>query len=562
MYNLFFNQVIFVINILGFGLVFCNFFRISKYIEKVNIFDIALYGIVFIGFFAQLLNFFIPLNDILIILSSLVSLILILFFFKDFKKSLNFGKITILFILAFYFLTILTIYGSGYSDDLNHYHYGYINNIDNFNYIFGLNFLHHHYGFSPLWLSINAFLNFENTKLQDIHLVNSLPFFLILSTFFVKILDNIKNKKITLVTLIQIFFCFFLLLKYTRLKEFGVDRPAFIFFIYFFYLTSKIILENNIIINNRENQYKLYVLLILSLFIFFTKITFISLFLIPFFVFLLIKNININYLFNFKFLIIFLIFISYLLKNLILSGCLIYPISFTCLEQFAWNSKEISNILSTGIEAFNKNYNNYRGELGPIEFIKNFNWIDTWYLRIQNELKDFLLLKLLILILTISLVKFTNSNLSKANKNKINLFLIILLSLFLFSFFILFLKTPVIRMSHHVFLLFFILIFSSLYKFFDKNFLIKKNFLFIFFILCILFSMTKNFNRISKAQFVNNPKEHILKMKLYSPSEKNSLNDFDYYVGNFDGSPIGNTLLDKNKYYYKKNYFFNMLLKK
>ena len=74
--------------------------------------------------------------------------------------------------------------------------------------------------------------------------------------------------------------------------------------------------------------------------------------------------------------------------------------------------------------------------------------------------------------------------------------------------------------------------------------------------------MTKNFNRISKAQFVNNPKEHIIKMKLYSPSEKNSLDGFDYYLGSFDGAPVGNTLLDKNKYYYKKNYLFNMLLKK
>ena len=562
MYNLFFNQIIFILNILGFGLVFCNFFKINQYIEKVNIFDIALYGIIFIGFFAQLLNFFIPLNDNLIILSSLVSLILILFFFKDFKKSFKFDKITIAFILIFYFLTILTIYASGYSDDLNHYHYGYINNIDNFNYIFGLNFLHHHYGFSPLWLSINAFLNFENTRLQDIHLVNSLPFFLILSTFFIKIVDNIKNKEITLITLIKIFFCFFLLLKYTRLKEFGVDRPAFIFFIYFFYLTSKIILENNNFLNNQENHYKFYVLSIISLFIFFTKITFISLFLIPIFIFLLIKNKNKNILFNFKFLIIFLIFISYLLKNFILSGCLFYPISFTCIEQFAWNSKEISNILSTGIEAFNKNYNNYKGELSSVEFIKNLNWIDTWFLRIHNELKDFVLLFLLILTLTVSVVKFKNSNLSKKNQKKINLFLVILSSTLLLSFFILFLKTPVIRMSHHVFLLFFILIFSSLYKFFDKNFLIKKNFLFIFFILCILFSMTKNFNRISKAQFVNNPKEHIIKMKLYSPSEKNSLDGLDYYLGSFDGAPVGNTLLDKNKYYYKKNYLFNMLLKK
>jgi len=416
--HLFFNQIIFIINILGFGLVFCNFFKINECIEKINIFDVGIYGIIFIGFVAQFLNFFIPLNDNLIILSSLISLAIIFFFLKDFKKLFKINKIAIIFIIIFYILTILTIYGSGYSDDLNHYHYGNINNVDNFNYIFGLNFLHHHYGFSPVWLSINSFLNFENTKLQDIHLVNSLPFFLILSTFFVKITNNIKNKEIDLVTVIMIFFCFFLLLKYTRLKEFGVDRPAFIFFMYLLYLTSKIILENNNFINNKTNHHRLYLLITITLFIFYTKIIFISLFLIPISFFLLIKNKKINLIFNFKFLIILLIAVSYLMKNFILSGCLFYPISFTCFESLPWSSKEIANVLATGIEAFNKNFNNYSGTLSSAEYIKDFNWIETWFLRIKNELKDFVLLNFVILILTSFLIKPVSKNLNKKNKKK------------------------------------------------------------------------------------------------------------------------------------------------
>ena len=83
---------------------------------------------------AQFLNFFIPLNDFLVILNIFLLLFYIVFFRKNFKidKKVDFKILSILLILSF-----LNIYGSNFSDDLNHYHYSSISNADTSNFIWG-----------------------------------------------------------------------------------------------------------------------------------------------------------------------------------------------------------------------------------------------------------------------------------------------------------------------------------------------------------------------------------------------------------------------------------------
>ena len=54
-----------------------------------------------------------------------------------------------------------------------------------------------------------------------------------------------------------------------------------------------------------------------------------------------------------------------------------------------WNSKEIASNLSLGAEIVNKSFNTYKGNLLPIEYIKNFNWIENWYLSNYKQLFDY-----------------------------------------------------------------------------------------------------------------------------------------------------------------------------
>ena len=97
----------------------------------------------------------------------------------------------------------------------------------------GLNSLHSLYGFSSIWLSLHSYLNFDYSRLQDIHILNGIILFLFLSFLFFEIIKTIKEKNETPYLPILLFFLLFVLTKYTRLKEFGIDRPAFlVFFLY------------------------------------------------------------------------------------------------------------------------------------------------------------------------------------------------------------------------------------------------------------------------------------------------------------------------------------------
>lgn len=81
------------------------------------------------------------------------------------------------------------------------------------------------------------------------------------------------------------------------------------------------------------------------------------------------------------------IFLSliYITKNLLVSGCAIYPINFTCIESIPWNSKIIANDLFLRTEASTKNFDLYKGSLSIKEYIHSFNWFSTWFIKIMKN---------------------------------------------------------------------------------------------------------------------------------------------------------------------------------
>ncbi len=216
------------------GKIFLDKFKYDKL--KLNFFEISIFGIIITSFIAQIINFFSSLNDYVITFNLLI--ILIYFFLKKNRLHISFNKIDPLNIILF-LLVILQIYGSGFSDDLNHYHYSYIKNTDNSNYIIGLGHLHHNFANSSIWLIAHSYFNFDYSSLQDIHVLNGLILYLLISTFLNQIKDDITKKKYNFLPFILSIFVF-ILLKYTRLKEFGIDRPSFLlmYFIIFFYFKN------------------------------------------------------------------------------------------------------------------------------------------------------------------------------------------------------------------------------------------------------------------------------------------------------------------------------------
>ena len=168
------------------------------------------------------------------------------------------------FYIFLFLLIILNIYGSKFSDDLDHYHYGYINNSDNSNYIIGLGHLHAMYAYSSIWLITHSYFNFDYSRLQDIHVLNGLIFFIFLSIFYKEIKISLIKKENNIYIPILFSILIFILLKYTRLKEFGIDRAPFLilYFLILFYL-------KNFFLNDEKNNIDTKIILLIYICIFF-----------------------------------------------------------------------------------------------------------------------------------------------------------------------------------------------------------------------------------------------------------------------------------------------------
>ena len=538
MFEIILHYLIFLFIIYANGLILQKVL-INSHVINLNFFEQSIIGLIGTGFVALLLNFFFPLNDLIIYLNLFIGLIFI-FFFKD-KIKFNYNKSSRLFIILFFFLSLANIYGSGFSDDLNHYHGGYITNTDNHNYIIGLNFLHHHYGFSSIWLILHSYLNINNLFLQDIHVLNGIIFFLLIAYLFAENNEKSKHSSNYILYLISSILIFFFILKYTRLKEFGLDRPGVLIYCFLIYFAAKY--EFLIKQNLKDKEKFFFIILFICLFITSVKIFLLSCFLVP--LIFIIKSKSYDFIFSKIICIFYLLALCYLIKNVLISGCLVYPFSFTCFSDLSWNSKEIASNLLLRTEGSTKAYDKYLGSLNIIEYVNNFNWLSTWFQRNIEEFNNYILTSLLAILLF-----FISSKTKK--KIKFNYLELIIMLLFFVNI-IIFLKSPVSRYHHVMFILFAL----SLTILSNKLFLKKIFFFKLIIILLVFFNFTKNFQRIYETNFYNNPYGHIKNIQWYSPPVKKKLENFSYYRGWIDAHPIGNMNLKNFKH--KKQFGFDII---
>jgi len=435
--------------------------------------------------------------------------------------------------IAVFILCLVHIYGSGFSDDLTHYHGGQIINSDNLKYIIGMNFLHNHYGYGSIWLALHSYLNFNGSYLQDIHVLNALFLFVILSYFLTELI-NAKKEKNTYSQLSLVIFILFFLIKYTRLKEFGLDRPGILLFCFLVYFFLKF--KN---IKNINNYSFICIVIIICLFLTAIKLLFAFSFIIPLFIILNTKS------YHFyrcrEFLCSFFLGMAYFVKNILWTGCLIYPLYFTCFETISWNSKKIASSALTNLEYHTKGYDSYIGPLIKSQYLTNFNWLPTWYGIVSEQLIAYAALSFFIIIVVLFSSKKTNPNFDDFY-SKLTIFFMFVLNTFLF------LKTPVIRYHHSLFLLFMLSFFII-----QSRVIIKKRFIVGTIIIIFFFNIGKNINRIAKNNFINNPVEHIKTIDWYQEPTKYKKDNFTYYGGWMGAYPIGNENLEDRKY--KKKFF-------
>jgi hypothetical protein len=345
----------------------------------------------------------------------------------------------------------------GYDGGL--YHLPFQKILQDQNIHFGLSNVHNRYGLTGITNYFNSFL--WNKNFANILSSNQTILFL---TFFLVIKDNIKlNIGYLNVYIICAIFTFPLWYRYAPLQYGTVDIIFSIFvFIHFLYL-SKLIFKNYKKYKNFAEIF--FIFCMCTIFAFAIKptglILIINLIIVFLFFYRKIYNSFKNFFFeNFIFIIFFIIWI---IRNLIISGCFIYPVVLTCFN-FDWFDLQNTLNINTSIKVWNNQYSSllvdnllkifhnytYFVLISFLFLIIFYKFFYTSILYFYKKYKNFLfsILVTLFIILSLRVTELTNlEHLFKKDKQSVEIFLIIkneflyILLFFVISLFILFLNS-------------------------------------------------------------------------------------------------------------------------
>jgi len=249
-------------------------------------------------------------------------------------------------------------------------------------------------------------------------------------------------------------------------------------------------------------------------------------------------------------------------KNILISGCFLYPIEQTCVKKLNWINVENIKKENIAAEAWAKDWPNFnQKKMGMDKYIKNFNWLDTWS---NNHLKKILknIIPLVIISLILVLFNFTKTSLRNQNKEfKIKFLITITISIL--GSLLFFLKFPLYRYGYS-YLVVFITLFFSIFLNFDNKIKISKIFNF-FLIFCVIILFSKQLIRYYKYHDIRPLVPQYVSKDI--ELQKISLSrDFSYYYNKkgtncwYNKSPC--TYIDINNINFKKFLSYKLLLLK
>ena len=458
-----------IISISGLGKFFIN--RINR-----NFFESFFCGFIVISFLLSFLHFFTKIDFYISLSIFLFGFILAL---KNFKFStVTINKKYIAYLLIFLILIPMYI-SQKYHEDFGYYHLPYILNFVNEKIIFGLANSNKAFVHNSIWLNILPFFYIKG----NYNLV-TLPTFLIYFGFIIFSINQIiKQKENKISCFFLIVTSFYLILKFTRISEFGNDIPAVIFsalsiFNFFRFLeeedTDK---KKNYFFNN----------FIFASFAILIKFSSIPIILITIYLFFKNYKFLINDIFKIDYIFVYSLCLIFFIQQFIYTGCFIFPSKLTCMD-VSWFDK---NYLNAGrrLSLINKSYASARGILTPEEFLRNFNWIPFWFNRSYIGISEHLATMIIPLIIFLSILKKnTDQIIFKFKEIKFFTFSIFLGFMFWLNF------SPVYRFGIVYFLSIVFLCLLIIYK--QKKFS-KKIFINLILIF-LLFNFSKNIVRITK----------------------------------------------------------------
>lgn len=453
MFLIYFKLFFTVFSLFISGSVLNFFFKIVENNYFLTIFK----GIVLFGFISLLINFFFPLSQFI---NSIIISFFFLIFFKIYQKIYWKKLIQNLATISIFSL-LLIIFSNGFEPDASLYHLPATFNINNEKIIIGLNNIHFRMGIISILQYINAFnLNAINGT-DGIIFVSAIAVSTLLVYLSYEFYEIIKTKKN--------FLSFFLLLliaiiclRFNRYSDFGNDALGHVFFLLLIYSIMRTVLIKD---ENLEKN-----LNIIVVFLCLQKVFYFYLLIIPIFL-------NLNKLgfkkklhFNFSHIFSFLFLSLWIIKNILVTGCAIYPVNITCFKNLPWytHNSEIepnAKIVSLKGEAWAKNWNKNDTNLNMQNYIKNFNWFNTWksdHLKyIKNKLSPFLIF--ILIMIAINLLTEKKKSFKKRYKEFksiiFNKYYLISLLICLIGIILWFWKFPIFRYGSSFILVFITLIF-------------------------------------------------------------------------------------------------------
>jgi hypothetical protein len=547
----------FFFSAIGYGSLILNKLNIKNFYFGLS----GIVGLFFYAFVITFLHFFIAISPI----SNLIILLFGLFIFFKNNHKIKFKKFKFNFEIFLIIILATALFFMFWSykphEDFGYYHLPYIKAFLSQKIIFGFVNILEPYLWNSMFLNLSSIFVIPIFNLKGIFLTPLLFFFFFILILLNEVFINFKNKKYFYPSILfSLIILFYFLLKFTRASEYGVDIPshivallAILYFIKFFEI-------ENISTTDRYN----YTVLIFLLSIFSLTIKVSNSCVLIFFFSLLF--LNFKYL-NFKkiflpFSFIFFFGLLWLIQQFIYSGCLLFPLNFTCIDTI-WSSKEnIKNILLS-LEITNKSFGVYKGTLSETEYIKNFNWFQNWFARNKIEFLEhfatFLIAPLFLLFINF----FKNDSKINILNIKSKAFYISIIFFILISFIIWVLKSPVARFAISFFI---VAIFYLIYFFTRKKFHFRLNYktVLITILICLTFNLSKNFSRIFQKEDLSNfwPKIYDNKFitinkltnNLYQNSPNSKFNSGHQGILCWNINFICSYKIEKLKYNFYSNY--------
>lgn len=412
-------------SILGYGYLIKKYNPLNELYNFKNL--IFIQGLMFVSIFTIIFNYISAITNFVSVFILLFGSIIYLFYFLNLSNK----KREVKFLLIIILISFIISFFSGVSDDFN-YHYETIKNFKNSN-LFEISH-ERRISYNSHWLFLISVFSIDYLT-STIFILTALFYAILIYDLYKLYQKNFKNKNYFsgITCFFILIFCLGVLNKY---KDFGTDIPGTIISFYILIIIISFIFDKE----NIKSQNLIFFVIPLISFAFIIKITNT---LIIIFLLLLVIKLNFKQI-NYKYLLIScLISLSlpllWFFQNYIISGCLIWPIEFTCFEN---NDLALNEYYL--IESFAK------GDIETNMNVNGFMWILTWLDNHSIKLLETYLVFTLIILFP--LFYFLTKN-NKTRKDVFNFYInyynnfyyITLISIIIFSNIIWFLLAPAYR---------------------------------------------------------------------------------------------------------------------